>query len=99
MQLVHEFRDDTKIASPSSDPPEEVRILRGACGPDQTIGSNYRNLHKIVDDQTMRATITNTLAHPKYESFAEDKKNLNQPKPPPSVSLNQILVPPSPSDN
>jgi hypothetical protein len=99
MQLVHEFSDDTKIASPSSDPPEEVCILCGACGLDQTTGSDYHNLHKIVDDQTTRATIMNTLAHPKYESFAEDKKYLNQPKPPPSVGLNQRLVPPSPSDN
>jgi hypothetical protein len=48
-------------------------ILRKACGLDRTTGNGYSNLHKIIDGQTVRTTVTDILAHPKYEIFAEDE--------------------------
>ena len=87
MELVHEFRNDTKITSPPSNCPEEIRILRGACGLDRTIGSDYRDLHKIIDGQTIRTTVRNILGHLKHEIFAEDKKRTSA-----NHNLRQALV-------
>jgi hypothetical protein len=87
MELVHEFRNDTKVASASSDCPEEIRILRGACGLDRTIGSDYCNLHQIIDGQAIRTTVMNILGHLKYEIFAEDKERTSA-----NHNLRQALV-------